>query len=471
MLQTLTLIGILYIGILIFLAKKAKTDTTTSTSYLLGGGNIGAVLGFFTYAATLFSTFMLLGIPDFFRVHGVGAWIFIMFSDAIMVFGLIWIGYELRKKARKKAYYSMAGFLQSNYRSKFAGYVAFLGVFVFLLPYVSIQIRGVAIFLHAAFPAALPMWVWAAGLVVVMVIYSEVGGLKAIMYSDVLQGILLLVAIWIVGYNCLDHFDGLRAMFAEVEKVNEALLSVPGPKGLFDFQFLLGSMIAIALLPYTQPQISTRLVIMKDVRSLHKMAVGIGFFAILVILPTAFMGMYGAVVYPDAGTPEFLNKTFIADQSNLIGAIVMIGLIAAAISTADSQLFALGSELRSILEGEDRQMVRYARIGIFFFAILALILALLSSNELVLLARTSFAGTSLLAPLIFTGIYNESAHRFNMLLPVATLIGLLTFVASSIGWIPDKIIGVRLDLVLLGMLSIVAVAAVLLNAEDRKMDN
>ena len=61
----------------------------------------------------------------------------------------------------------------------------------------------------------------------------------------------------------------------------------------------------------------------------------IGFFAILVILPTAFMGMYGAVLYPEASTSEFLNKTFISDQSNTIGAIVMIGLVAAAISTSN----------------------------------------------------------------------------------------------------------------------------------------
>ncbi|MGI9544714.1 MAG: sodium:solute symporter family protein [Cyclobacteriaceae bacterium] len=466
MLQTLAIVGILYLGILIFLARRAKPDTITSTSYLLGGGNIGAVLGFFTFAATLFSTFTLLGMPDFFRVHGVGAWIFLMFSDAVMVFGLIWIGYAFRKKAKEQTYYGMAGFLQNNYRSKLAGRVAFLGVFLFLLPYVAIQIRGVAIFLHATFPTALPMWVWAAALVIIMIIYSEVGGLKAIMHSDVLQGILLLIAIWIVGYNCLNHFGGVKAMFAEVEKVNAALLSVPGPKGLFDFQFLLGSTIAIALLPYSQPQISTRLVILKDIKSLHRMAVGIGFFAILVILPTAFMGMYGAVVYPDLTTPEFLHQAFIADQSNLIGAIVLIGLIAAAISTSDSQLFALGGELRSILVGEDQQMVKYARIGIFFFASLALIFALLSSDELVLLARTSFAGTSLLAPLIFTGIFYRNAYRLNTLLPLATLLGLILFVASLIGWVPNKVISVRLDLVLLAGLSLIAIGGIFLGKKS-----
>lgn len=455
MLQTLTIIGIIYIGILVFLAYWTKSDSKTSTQYLLGGSNLGAILGFFTFAATLFSTFTLLGMPDFFRVHGIGAVIFLIFSDAVMVFGLIYIGYNLRKKARKTKYYGMAGFLEQNYKSKFAGLVAFIGVAIFLVPYIAIQIRGVAIFLHATFPDSLPMWAWATIMVTIMIIYSEVGGLKAIMYSDVLQGILLLIAIWIVGYNCLNHFGGVRAMFAEVEKVNEALLSVPGPKGLFDFQFLLGSMIAITLLPYTQPQVSTRLVILKDVKSLHKMAVGIGFFAVLVILPTVFMGMYGATIYPDATPAEFLNKTFISDQSNFIAAIVMIGLIAAAISTSDSQLFALGGELRSILKGEDKKMVGYARISIFFFAICALVFALMSSDDLVLLARTSFAGTSLLAPMIFVGIFSEKSQEMKFV-PVATLVCILIFIASLLGWIPNKVSGVRMDLTLLGLLSIFA---------------
>lgn len=467
MLRTLTIIGIIYFGILILLAIRAKTDTKTSQSYLLGGSNLGSVLGFFTFAATLFSTFTLLGMPDFFRVHGVGAWTFLMFSDAIMVFGLIWVGYELRKKARSQTWYGMAGFLENNFQSRFAGIVAFAGVFIFLIPYVAIQIRGVAIFLHASFPEAIPMWVWAVGLVVIMLIYSEVGGLKAIMYSDVLQGILLLLAIWIVGYNCLNHFGGIEAMFAEVEKVNEALLSVPGPKGLFDFQFLFGSMIAIILLPYTQPQISTRLVILKDVKALHRMAVGIGFFAILVILPTAFMGMYGAVLYPDASTSEFLHKTFVADQTHFIGAIVMIGLVAAAISTSDSQLFALGGELRSILKGEDEKMVGYARIGIFIFALVALIFALMSSDELVLLARTSFAGTSLLAPMIFTGVFYKNANKLNII-PMATLAALLIFVASLLRWIPSKVGSVRMDLALLGILSVLAIISVFMDRNKRE---
>ena len=469
MLQTLAIVGVIYLAILITLSLSARTKEKSSVVYLMAGSNLGAFLGFFTFAATLFSTFTLLGMPDFFRTHGVGAWIFLAVSDAFMVFGIIWLGYAFRNKAKEHEYYGMAGFMRHQFGSRLAGIVVFLGAFIFLIPYVAIQIRGVAIFLNAAFPTALPIWGWALAMVVVMLVYSEVGGLKAIIYSDTLQGILLLVAIWIVGIGCLHRLGGLGEMFDKVEASNAALLSVPGPNGLFDFQFLFGSMVAIVLLPFTQPQVSTRLFIMRSTKALYRMAIGLGVFAFLVILPTLFMGMYGALLYPEASTSEFLNQTFIGDQSNLIGALVMIGLVAAAISTSDSQVFALGGELRSLLKGDDQKMLQIARIGIGVFAVLALIFAVYSSDQLVLLARTSFAGTAVMAPMIFTGIFYSKANDMK-LLPAATLVALLVLVISLIGWAPDVVLGIRLDLILLILLAVWALVHIGWNEYVKKSE-
>jgi SSS family solute:Na+ symporter len=448
----LIVFGVIYLGILLFLANLTRKGEKSSAQYLLAGSSLGAILGFFTIAATMFSTFSLLGMPDFFRVHGVGAWIFLMVSHCFMAFGIVWVGHAFRKKARQQVWYGISGFVGQNFESRLAGVVIFAGIFIFLLPYIAIQIRGVAIFLHAAFEGGPPIWAWATGLVVIMLAYSEVGGLRAIMYSDVLQGILLLIAIWIIGSNCLNFFGGVHAMFAEVEKVNAALLSVPGPKSLFDVQFLLGSMVAIFLMPYTQPQITTRLVILKDIKSLHKLAIGLGVFGIFIILPTVFMGMYGAVLYSEDPTSVFLQQTYIQDQHQVIASLVMIGIIAAAISTSDSQLFALGGELRSILTGEDTKMVMYARIGIFLFAVTALIFALMSSDELALLARSSFAGTALLAPMIFTSVFHKKKGSL-LSLTILTSAALIIMVISMIGILPHHLGIIRLDLALLTLLA------------------
>jgi len=180
----------IYIAIIICLAVYSRKGEQNSKNYLMGGSSIGGLIGMFTFAATLFSTFTLMGMPDFFRTHGAGAWIFLSFSNAMMFFGVISIGTLLRKsvKESKHEYYGMAGFMEAKYNSKLVGYLMFAGD-------------------------------WAIGMVIVMLVYSELGGLKAIIYSDVLQGILLFVVVWIIGAFCLRSFGGMEAMFDQLQIV------------------------------------------------------------------------------------------------------------------------------------------------------------------------------------------------------------------------------------------------------------
>jgi SSS family solute:Na+ symporter len=272
------------------------------------------------------------------------------------------------------------------------------------------------------------------------------------MYNDTLQGILLFSMIWIIGWNCIEHFGSIESMFKKVESVNAELLSVPGPKGLFTPQFLIISAIAIICLPFTQPQISTRVVIMKSSSALRKMAIGLGVVAILVILPTLFMGMYGAVLYPEASTQEFIGQVLLYDQASGVAALGLVGLIAAAISTSDSQIFALGSELRSLLHIDDKKAVSITRIFIFIFGLLALIFSIVSTEHLVLLARTSFTGTAMMAPMILTGIL--SSKKLSRLMPLLTLGALLLFIGAKLGIVPSKIGSLEIEIVLFLSLAI-----------------
>ncbi|MBB4077616.1 SSS family solute:Na+ symporter [Lewinella aquimaris] len=463
MMLALIVVGIVYLSLLIGVSVWQRRLQTNSKDYLFAGGSLPTVLGLFTFAATLFSTFTLLGMPDLFRVHGVGAWHFLAVSDMALIFGVIWIGYHFRKAALRQGFYGMAGFMNQRYGNRLAGGVAFFGVFIFLIPYVAIQIKGVSDFVAHAFPGTLPGWGWSVLMVSVMLLYSELGGLKAIVYNDAIQGLIVLVVIWIVGINCLQGVGGLSAGYATLQQQEPALLSVPGPKGLFTPQFLIGSMVAILLIPFTQPQVSIRLAIMRDDRSMYRMAVGVGVFAILVILPTAFIGLYGSVRYPELSAFEFLTQTLIRDQPPTLAAFVLIGLLAAAISTADSQIFALGTELRSILAiKDDRRLLRITKVGIGVFALVALAFSIVSGDQLALLARTSFAGTSLLAPMIFYAIFGRRGAG-SKVLPLMTLAGILVFVGSLFGVIGDHVAGLRLDLLLLIGLALTALGVGLMN--------
>lgn len=461
MLKWLLITGSVYVTILFYLSWRSRQKIKSHEDFMMAGSNIGLVLGFMTFAATLFSTFTLMGMPDFSRTHGIGAWIFLALSDAAMVFLIIWFGFHLRRQVSAKGFSGMSALLQNCYRNNWAGYVYFFGVFIFLVPYVAIQIRGVAIFLEQAFPAAMPAWSWSLVIVVIMLLYSELGGLKAIIYADFLQGTMLLVVVWVIAITCLNYFGGWTQMFASVEEVNPALLSTPGPKGLLNAQFLIASFLSILMIPVTQPQLSTRLVIMKSTEKMHRMAVAVGTFAILVIFPTIIIGFYGAVKYPNASVPEFLGQVLLYDQHGFVAAAAIIGLFAAAMSTSDSQLFAMGNELRGLLNPAANKTLRPVRIAIILFAVAALIFSLLTSDQLVLLARVSFAGTAMMGPLVILAIMSDRPQGWFMIL--LTGIGLVVFIFSQTGIIPQNIQTIRTDLFLMIALALGATANYLFN--------
>jgi SSS family solute:Na+ symporter len=247
-------------------------------------------------------------------------------------------------------------------------------------------------------------------------------------------------------------------MFEQVKEVNEALLSTPGPKGLFTPQFLIASFFAILLIPVTQPQVTTRLVIIKNNRTLFHMAVGLGIFTALVLLPTIVIGLYGAVKYGDLATSDFLAKVLLHEQPDILAAVVVVGLLAAATSTADSQLFALGSEFRSFILVKRKSPLFVTRLVILSFGMAALIFSIISSNQLVLLALASFKGTSLMAPMVFAGIFAK--RKPGIEIPLATAVALMLFLASLAKWVPGKIGFLQLDLFLLMSLGILTLISV-----------
>ena len=445
-----------YLATLIGVGLHSWRKTKSAEDYIMAGSKIGVMVGMLTFAATLFSTFTLLGMPKYFYAHGVGAWIFLAIPDAAMFFLVLWFGLHLRRVAAKHDYQGVGGLMSQCYGSPLAGIVYFMGVFFFLVPYVAIQIRGIATFLTEV-SDILPMWGWAVGIICVMLMYSEVGGLRAIIHCDAIQGTILLIVIWIIALGCLSSLGGVSAMFDQVEAKNPALLSTPGPEGKFTPQFLIASFFAILLIPVTQPQVTTRLIIIKDKKTMCHMAVGLSVFTMLILIPTIIIGLYGSLKYADSTPQEFIAGVLLHEQPSLISAMVLVGLLAAATSTADSQLFALGSELRSLLVLRGTSPLAYTRIAIFCFGGAALAFALRSSDKFVDLARMSFAGTSLLAPMIFTGIFAK--RKPGAEIPIVTGVALVVFLMSLFKVIPGIIGGMRLDLGLLIVLSLTAIVS------------
>jgi SSS family solute:Na+ symporter len=258
---------------------------------------------------------------------------------------------------------------------------------------------------------------------------------------------------------------GMEALFEEVRTTNEALLSTPGPHGLFTVQFLIASFFGVVLLPATQPQLTTRLIVLKDRRALNRMAVAVGCFALLILFPVAVIGMYGAVAHPVAETRDFLSSVLLFEQPGILAAAAVIGLLTAAMSTADSQIFALGTELRSLMRGPTRVVLPRTKWAVVAFGVAALVFSVVSSDQLVLLARVSFNGTALVGPMVLAGVLMKKSPGMHVV--AATAVALLVFLLSLVGLVPEMAGPIRLDLLLLLLLGIVtATSAFLRHTKD-----
>lgn len=449
-------IGLIYISALVYSAYYAKRiNSDNADEILLARSGVPTLLLFLSFSATLFSTFTLIGVPDFFRNHGLATWVFIGVSDVAMGFIVLWFGSKYRRVLEAEGLRGVSSLLKSRYKSPIALFVYILGIFVFLAPYVTIQIKGISGIATALTPGDIPSWIWAFGMLFLILMYSWIGGLRAIMYSDVVQGLVLLMVIWVVATTLTSDFGGLTAVFDNVRNNTPALLEAPGPKGLMSAQFLIASFIAIMWMPITQPQLTTRVAAAKSPKEIPVMALGISVFAFIILLPTIAIGMIGAVAYPDLGASEFLAKVLVEQQTPLIGALAIVGLLAAAMSTADSQLFALGSESQLSTAKDETKLNRsFTRILVVLFAVGCFALSQITSSELVSLARVSFAGTALIGPMILLALY--STKPLTNFSPLITGLCLIFFLLGNLSLIPMSLLGVRLDLVLMALTTLVA---------------
>lgn len=456
----IALFGVLYISGLAYSSYLAKKDFKPDLkNFALGGSNLSVPLGVLTYSGTLFSAFTLMGMPDYVRTHGVGAWIFLGVTDVAMAFMILLVGVKTRQRFQGSGHYSVGCFLRDSYGNPYASWVFLLGIFVFLVPYMAIQIKGVAHFLDVTIPFGLGYRFWAVSMLAVILTYTTVGGFKAIVYSDVIQGVIVLLVSWVLAMSCLSHTGSVENLFLAVKETKPELLSVPGPEGLFSTQFLLASFLSIVVMPLSQPSLTTRIIAMRDGRALRIMAPSVAFFAILVILPSIVLGMYGAIHYGQLTPEGFWSKVLVEDQPGFLGALSVIAILAAALSTTDSQLFALSNEANLYLNKRKYAQIKTKSL-IFLFATTSLLFALFSSGHIVALATLSFTGTALLVPMFFLAIVARPGVRHGAFVPAITLLslGVYTYVTLTLGR-HEMIGGLRLDLLLFIVVSLCALLA------------
>lgn len=400
-------IGIYIIAALViaFLSRKGKQNNMVS--YFLGDRKLGGVVSALSYSATTYSAFMLVGLAGLTYTGGVGALgfelIYLMGVSLIAFFGpRFWVA------GKKYGYVTPSQMLGDRYQNKRVSIVIALTSCLFLIPYSAVQLTGVGYLLAGVTNNEIPFSTGVIIATILAVLFSYIAGIRSVAWTDSLQALFMIITSTVVILVLVNGLGGFQGFFATLESEHPRSLAVPG-NGYFDFLTFIGLTIPWLFFSLSNPQVSQRLFMPSSMKNLKTMILGFMIFGLVYTLVAIFWGFSATILFPglenvDLATPYILSSDLVPP---VLGVIVMVGIMAAAISTIDSILLTLASMFAKDVYGNmkkqptDRMQLQIGKIVIPIIAILAYLFAEMQLNIIVVLSVASSAGLIIVVPAIF----------------------------------------------------------------------
>ncbi|SVC17046.1 uncharacterized protein METZ01_LOCUS269900, partial [marine metagenome] len=376
--------------------------------FLLCGRRVGFVVLYLTVVASFHSAFAFLGSGGFFYTHGVGFWA--AGTWTLLVGAITYVlGTRIWVLGKAFGYITPADMLADFYESELVRVGVAIVSVVFTILYIQVQAQGLGYIINVASDGRISVELGTLVLLVVAAAYLMVGGLRAVYWTDVLQGIWMYVAVW-VGALVLSYelFGGPLDLWRRVSAERPDLLTLPGPEGFFTPGMWIGMTLTLSFGIVFQPHMMIRYYTAVDARTVKLLGATTPIYLMTLYIPAALVGLGGALVMPGLDVPDriFPELLFAYASPWLTGAI-LAGATAAAMSTLDSILHAnmtvLTRDIYQRYVAPDRAQAHYVAVGRIIIAGLLVVGYLLSVGTydfLVVLVTLSGAGALQLMPAI-----------------------------------------------------------------------
>ncbi len=403
-----SLIG-LYLVFTILLGIVANRRMTVDMEdFLLYGRKAGFIVLYLTVVATFHSAFAFLGSGGFFYSHGIGFWA--AGTWTVLVGAITYVlGTRIWALGKAFGYITPADMLADFYESEAVRVSVAIVSVVFTILYIQVQAQGLGYIINVASGGRVSLEVGTLVLLVVAAIYLMAGGLRAVYWTDVLQGVWMYVAVWVGALYLSFHlFGGPLELWRAVSEQRPDLLSMPGPRGFFTPGMWIGMTITLSFGIVFQPHMMIRYYTAVDARTLRILGATTPIYLMTLYIPAALVGLGGALVLPDLAIPDqvFPELLFRYAPAWLTG-LILAGATAAAMSTLDSILHAnmtvLTRDIYQRYVAPDRSQRHYVTVGRFIVLGLLVVgyaLSVRTFDFLVVLVTLSGSGALQLMPAI-----------------------------------------------------------------------
>ncbi|MEJ2106809.1 MAG: sodium/proline symporter PutP [Acidiferrobacteraceae bacterium] len=383
-----SVVFVVYTAGLLWIAWIAWRRTRNLSDYILGGRSLSSGVAALSAGASDMSGWLLLGLPGFAYAAGL---------ESLWIAGGLLLGtwFNWLLVARRLRRYSvitndsltLPDFLERRFRDdrRWLRTVSAVFILLFFVFYTSSGLVAGGKLFHAVFDLSYH-WAVVAGCAAIL-IYTVARGFLAVSWTDVLQGLLMAVVLALVPVIAVHGLGGWASSFEGVAHRNPELLN---PFTHADGKSL-GVIAALSLLGwglgyFGQPHILARFKAIHSPEALPAARRIAMTWVVLSMVGAVLVGVVGVafVAPPLAGADT--EKVFIIMVNTLfhpvVAGVCLAAILAAIMSTADSQMLVAASALTEDLyraflrrEAGHVELVWAGRIAVVLIAVVALALA------------------------------------------------------------------------------------------------
>ena len=398
----LTIIVYLGITIVIGIIFNHRGGASSASEFYIGGRGLGPIVTAMSAEASDMSSYLLMGLPGLAYLAGLAEVTWTAVGLAVGTYlNFLFVARYLRRYSAKLGAITIPEYFSRRYGDdrQVLSMIAALIILIFFVPYTASGFKAVGtlfnsllgINYHAAMIAG----------AVVIVLYTALGGFKAVSTTDLIQSIIMSAALVIIifyGIHIAGGFDVVAANARELPgylNIFEGHDAASGTAGSFGALPVV-STLAWGLGYFGMPHILLRFMAVKDEAMLKTSRRIASVWAAVSMAVAILIGVIGLAisrsgVLPFLGTSSE-SETIIIQMANLmsrsnafmavIAGIILAGILAATMSTADSQLLAASSSMsQDLLQGffgiklDHRKTMLAARGTVILIAVIGVILA------------------------------------------------------------------------------------------------
>jgi len=425
---------IVYVLLMFAIAWYAWKNTQNLSDYILGGRSIGRWVAALSAGASDMSGWLLLGLPGYAYAAG--------YESFWLALGLLIGTYcNWRFVALRLRIYSEqaddALTLPAFFVARFGRHkhllqvISALFILLFFMFYTSSGLVAGGKLFETVFDFP---YQWAVTLGMLIIVgYTFLGGFLAVAWTDLVQGLLMLAALLIVPIVSLHSVGGWQTSVDMITLKNPELLNMFSDSGGQPLTLLaIFSLLGWGLGYFGQPHILARFQAIKSpglVKSSRRIAVS---WSLLTMTGAILVGLSGiAYIQPglESGDTE---KVFMLLVSALfhpvIAGILLAAILAAVMSTADSQLLVSSSTLtedfyKTLIRpnASDKELVLIGRLAVVVVALIAYIIALEPDSKVLELVAYAWAGFgAAFGPTLILSLYWRRMNSFGALAGIIT---------------------------------------------------